>query len=67
MVTFLMVFLIQNTRKRDGAAGQIKLDEIIRHCRAQTMPFWTWRSCPIATWRHPKRLRELARRARASK
>jgi low affinity Fe/Cu permease len=30
IVTFLMVFLIQNTQNRDGAALQIKLDEIIR-------------------------------------
>jgi low affinity Fe/Cu permease len=30
VVTFLMVFLIQNTQNRDGAAMQIKLDELIR-------------------------------------
>lgn len=29
IVTFLMVFLIQNTQNRDGAALQAKLDEII--------------------------------------
>ena len=29
-VTFLLVFLIQNTQNRDNAAGQLKLDEIIR-------------------------------------
>jgi low affinity Fe/Cu permease len=30
IVTFLMVFLIQNTQNREGAALQLKLDEIIR-------------------------------------
>ena len=30
IVTFLMVFLIQNTQNRDGAAIQTKLDELIR-------------------------------------
>jgi len=29
IITFLMVFLIQNTQNRDGAALQTKLDEII--------------------------------------
>ena len=30
IVTFLMVFLIQNTQNRDSKAIQLKLDEIIR-------------------------------------
>src|SRR5687767_9901515 len=35
VVTFLMVFLIQNTQNRDGAAIQTKLDELIRSSAAQ--------------------------------
>jgi low affinity Fe/Cu permease len=35
IVTFLMVFLIQNTQNRDGAAIQAKLDELIRTGAAQ--------------------------------
>jgi low affinity Fe/Cu permease len=30
IVAFLMVYLIQNTQNRDGAAVQLKLDELIR-------------------------------------
>ena len=30
IITFLMVFLIQNTQNRDGKAVQLKLDELIR-------------------------------------
>ncbi|MEO8460339.1 MAG: low affinity iron permease family protein [Dokdonella sp.] len=30
IITFLMVFLIQNTQNRDGEALQVKLDELIR-------------------------------------
>ena len=35
IVTFLMVFIIQNTQNRDGAAVQAKLDELIRVSAAQ--------------------------------
>lgn len=34
IVTFLMVFLIQNTQNRDSRAMQLKLDELIRAGRA---------------------------------
>ncbi|MEJ0060387.1 MAG: low affinity iron permease family protein [Terricaulis sp.] len=35
IITFLMVFLIQNTQNRDNAAIQAKLDEIIRTSDSQ--------------------------------
>lgn len=35
IVTFLMVFLIQNTQNRDSAALQTKLDELIRSSNAK--------------------------------
>jgi low affinity Fe/Cu permease len=35
IVTFLMVFIIQNTQNRDSAALQTKLDELIRSSSAQ--------------------------------
>jgi low affinity Fe/Cu permease len=35
IVTFLMVFLIQNTQNREGAAIQTKLDELILVSKAQ--------------------------------
>jgi low affinity Fe/Cu permease len=35
IVTFLMVFLIQNAQNRDGAAIQVKLNELIRVSQAQ--------------------------------
>ena len=35
IITFLMVFVIQNTQNRDGAAIQAKLDELIRTSAAQ--------------------------------
>src|SRR5881275_2053326 len=34
VVTFLIVFLIQNTQNRDAKATQLKLDEVIRAIRS---------------------------------
>jgi low affinity Fe/Cu permease len=35
IITFLMVFLIQNTQNRDGIAIQAKLDELVRVSEAK--------------------------------
>jgi low affinity Fe/Cu permease len=33
IVTFLMIFLVQNTQNRDARAIHLKLDELIRHMK----------------------------------
>lgn len=37
IITFLMVFLIQNTQNRDGFALQTKIDELIRSSNAENI------------------------------
>ena len=39
IVTFLMVFVIQNTQNRDGRAMQLKLDELINSSKAARPEF----------------------------
>ena len=39
IVTFLMVFVIQNTQNRDGRAMQLKLDELINTTRGARNEF----------------------------
>lgn len=37
IITFLMVFIIQNTQNRDGKAVQLKLDELIKVSKASNL------------------------------
>jgi low affinity Fe/Cu permease len=64
IITFLMVFLIQNTQNRDTAAIQIKLDELIRVTRGHNalMDLEELEETEIERFR--RRYEEMAARAR---
>ncbi|MGH8042335.1 MAG: low affinity iron permease family protein [Rudaea sp.] len=65
IVTFLMVFLIQNTQNRDGYALQVKLDEIIRALEGAHNALLDLEELDEATLdRIRKRYRKLAEKAR---
>jgi low affinity Fe/Cu permease len=76
IITFLMVFLIQNTQNRDGAALQVKLDELIRVGEAENrfigIEHLTEREveefrrlCEKAAEAHDRELRKKAKAAKA--
>ncbi|NUS19046.1 MAG: low affinity iron permease family protein [Mesorhizobium sp.] len=78
IVTFLMVFLIQNTQNRDGAAIQAKLDELIRVGRAHNQFIGIEHlteseveeirdKCEAAAKRHDRKIAEEAKKAVAGK
>ncbi|UTA55954.1 low affinity iron permease family protein [Lysobacter soli] len=65
IITFLMVFLIQNTQNRDTEAMQIKLDELIRATRMAENTLLDLEELDQAELdRLRKRYEELARLAR---
>jgi low affinity Fe/Cu permease len=51
IITFLMVFLIQNTQNRDAAAIQLKLDELLRAVTAARTNLTLSESRLSSSWR----------------
>ncbi len=78
IITFLMVFLIQNTQNRDGVAIQAKLDELVRvseaknafigieHLTEEEVEKFR-RQCEAAAKKADKELAELEAQKRARK
>ena len=68
IVTFLMVFLIQNSQNRDGMALQIKLDELLRSTEgAHNILLDLEKLDDEALEEHYARYRKLAAEARAKR
>jgi len=68
IVTFLMVFLIQNSQNREGMAVQIKLDELLRSMEgAHNMLLDLEKLDDKALDEHFERYRKLAEEARAKR
>ncbi|AIK96084.1 low affinity iron permease family protein [Candidatus Odyssella acanthamoebae] len=66
IITFLMVFLIQNTHYRDSEALQIKIDELIRaHAGAHNVLLDLEELSPAQLKAIKKKYESLAQRARA--
>ena len=68
IITFVMVFLIQNTQNRDTEAIQIKLDELIRVTEAASNTLLDLEELDEGMlYRHRARYEALARDARGQK
>ncbi|MEY4590546.1 MAG: hypothetical protein RL497_2622 [Pseudomonadota bacterium] len=66
IITFLMVFLIQNTQNRDTEAIQLKLDELIRATQGAHNALLDLEELDIDSMEHFKqRFIQLAKHARA--
>jgi low affinity Fe/Cu permease len=66
VVTFLMVFLIQNTQNRDSEAIQVKLDELIRSIEGAHLALLDLEELPDGDFdRIRTEYRSLAKEARA--
>ena len=50
IVTFLMVFFIQNTQNRENHALHLKIDELLRALDAADTRWWIWRSGANRSW-----------------
>ncbi len=64
IITFLMVFLIQNTQNRDTQALQIKLDELIRATKGHNALMDLEELTPRELAHVKKRYEQLAEKAR---
>ena len=64
IVTFLMVFIIQNTQNRDSDAMQVKLDELLRTSKAHNILLDLEELSQEDLERIKKRYEQLAEKAR---
>ena len=68
IVTFLMVFILQNTQDRDNMAVQLKLDELLRSLRSARTSFVDIEELPDAELQAlEQEFRSLHERARAER
>ena len=67
IITFLMIFLIQNTQNRDSEAMQIKLDELIRATKGHNRLMDLEELSPEELEKIKQRYEDLAEEARRKK